>query len=268
MKIRKKYSIILVFIILLNNVLIYGKTGEADMIGPMPQRQEERVATVATPVPSATPAPSETPVPSVTPVPSAIPVPSETPAPSPEEADQGTLTKPDHPDAVSHDKLIFIGDSRTEGIRDAVQDDSIWSCLSSMGYTWMTTTGVPQIEDEIENNTAVIILMGVNDPFQVNNYINYINEKAAQWAALGAKTYFVSVGPVQSDPYVTNKEIESFNAAMQANLVNVTYIDIYTYLMEDGFSTLDGTHYPADVSIKIYNYILEHLEESGSGIWG
>ena len=98
MKIRKKYSIILVFIILLNNVLIYGKTGEADMIGPMPQRQEERVATVATPVPSATPAPSETPVPSVTPVPSAIPVPSETPAPSPEAADQGTLTKPDHPD--------------------------------------------------------------------------------------------------------------------------------------------------------------------------
>lgn len=48
-------------------------------------------------------------------------------------ASQGTLTKPDHPDTVEADKRIFIGDSRTEGLRDAVQDDSIWSCLSSMG---------------------------------------------------------------------------------------------------------------------------------------
>ena len=41
--------------------------------------------------------------------------------------DQGTLSKPDHPDTVSADKLIFIGDSRTEGLRDAVNDDSVWS---------------------------------------------------------------------------------------------------------------------------------------------
>ena len=61
--------------------------------------------------------------------------------------EEGMLTKPDHPDAVSHDKLIFIGDSRTEGMRDAVQDGNIWSCKSAMGYTWMADTGVPQIED-------------------------------------------------------------------------------------------------------------------------
>ena len=67
-----------------------------------------------------------------------------------ENQEEGTLSKPDHPDTVSADKLIFIGDSRTEGIRDAVQDDSVWSCLSSMGYDWMVSTGVPQVEDEIE----------------------------------------------------------------------------------------------------------------------
>ena len=43
--------------------------------------------------------------------------------------------------------------------RQAVNDDSIWSCLSSMGYDWMVSTGVPQVEDQIEDNTAVIILM-------------------------------------------------------------------------------------------------------------
>ena len=166
------------------------------------------------------------------------------------------------------DDAVFIGDSRTEGLRDAVNDDSIWSCLSSMGYDWMVSTGVPQVEDQIEDNTAVIILMGVNDLYHVNDYISYINSKAAEWGNRGAQTYFVSVGPVQNDPYCSNAEIESFNAAMQANLSGVTYIDVYSHLVSEGFSTVDGTHYPDSVSVDIYNYILDHLEEQRSGIWG
>ena len=184
-----------------------------------------------------------------------------------ENQEEGTLSKPDHPDTVSADKLIFIGDSRTEGIRDAVQDDSVWSCLSSMGYDWMVSTGVPQVEDEIEDNTAVIILMGVNDLYHVNDYLSYINEKAVEWSDLGAQTYFVSVGPVENDPYASNTEIESFNSAMEANLSGVTYIDVYSHLVTDGFSTVDGI-YPDSVSVDIYNYILDHLEEQRSGIWG
>ena len=142
------------------------------------------------------------------------------------------------------------------------------SCLSSMGYDWMVSTGVPQVEDQIEDNTAVIILMGVNDLYHVNDYISYINSKAAEWGNRGAQTYFVSVGPVQNDPYCSNAEIESFNAAMQANLSGVTYIDVYSHLVSEGFSTVDGTHYPDSVSVDIYNYILDHLEEQRSGIWG
>ena len=211
-----------------------------------------------------------TPVPTATPKPTAAPEPTATPQPAADQdpADQGTLSKPNHPDTISADKLVFIGDSRTEGIRDAVNDDSVWSCLSSMGYDWMVSTGVPQVEDQIEDNTAVIILMGVNDLYQVNNYISYINSKAAEWSDRGAQTYFVSVGPVQNDPYASNAEIENFNTAMQTNLTGVTYIDVYSYLVTNGFSTVDGIHYPNSVSIDIYNYILDHLEEQRSGIWG
>ena len=132
----------------------------------------------------------------------------------------------------------------------------------------LVSTGVPQVEDQIEDNTAVIILMGVNDLYHVNDYISYINSKAAEWGNRGAQTYFVSVGPVQNDPYCSNAEIESFNAAMQANLSGVTYIDVYSHLVSEGFSTVDGTHYPDSVSVDIYNYILDHLEEQRSGIWG
>lgn len=57
--------------------------------------------------------------------------------------------------------------------------------------------GVPQVrEDQIEDNTAFIILMGVNDLYHVNDYISYINSKAAEWGNRGAQTYFaLSVGP-------------------------------------------------------------------------
>lgn len=214
---------------------------------------------------------SVTPKPSVSVKPekksSPTPTPTSLPAPtvSPEE---GTISRPAETEASQKDKLIFVGDSRTEGIRDAVHDDSIWSCLSSMGYDWMVSTGVPQIEAEIVDNTSVIILMGVNDVQNLNKYVQYINEKAKEWTDRGASTYFVSVGPVENDPYVTNEQIESFNAAMKANLLGVTYIDVYSHLVETGYSTVDGTHYPEAVSVEIYNYILDNLEETTGGIWG
>ena len=226
---------------------------------------------ILTVTPTPTVKPTQTPISTPEPVPTQKP--TSTPIPDTAEkdvsdpADQGTLSRPDHPDTISADKLVFIGDSRTEGLRDAVRDDSVWSCLSSMGYDWMVSTGVPQVEDQIEDNTAVIILMGVNDLYHVNDYISYINSKAAEWGNRGAQTYFVSVGPVQNDPYCTNGEIESFNAAMQANLSGATYIDVYSHLVSEGFSTVDGIHYPDSVSIDIYNYILDHLEEQSSGIW-
>ena len=185
-------------------------------------------------------------------------------------SEQGTLSAPSHPIDTPVEKKIFIGDSRTVDIMNAVQNqaDAVWSCKVSMGYDWMVKEGIPAVEDQIENNTAVIILLGVNDVYNISNYISYINQKAAEWAAIGAKTYFVSVGPVVSDPYVTNVEIEAFNTSLQNSLSGVTYIDIYTYLTTNGFTTADGLHYTDDVSLSIYNYIVDNLQASRSGIWG
>lgn len=181
--------------------------------------------------------------------------------------DEGTISKPSHEEEANA-SLIFIGDSRTEDIRDAVSDDSIWCCKAGAGYEWMSSEGVPSIEARIGDDTAVIILMGVNDVNQVTNYVNYINVKANEWADLGAKTYFVSVGPVESDPYATNSQIEKFNSLMEANLMGVTYIDLYSHLVEIGYQTVDGSHYTPEVSAEIYNFVLDNLDESSGGMWG
>ena len=93
-------------------------------------------------------------------------------------------------------KKIFIGDSRTVHMKLAVNSKDIWSCKSAMGLDWMKSTGVPNVENQITTGTAVIILMGVNDLFNADKYITYINQKTSEWRNKGARVYFVSVNPI------------------------------------------------------------------------
>lgn len=157
---------------------------------------------------------------------------------------------------------IFIGDSRTVGMHSAVRNNQndIWSCLSSQGLSWMKKTGVPQIEDKIGKNTAVIILMGVNDLGNVDKYITYINQQESKWRKKGAKTYFVSVMPTDGNRSDLNTKINSFNKKMKNNLSKkVQYIDANSYLKSKGFKTTDGLHYTNDTYQKIYQYIQTKL---------
>ena len=115
--------------------------------------------------------------------------------------------------------MVYIGDSRTEGLRDVNSDSkNTFICLSSMGYDWMLSTAFPQAESYASSGTAFVILMGVNDLYHQNSYISAINQKAAEWKKKGAVVYFASVGPVQNDPYTSNSEIESFNRALKNGL--------------------------------------------------
>lgn len=155
--------------------------------------------------------------------------------------------------------LIFVGDSRTVGMQSAVGGNDTWSGKVSAGLDWMKSTGVPNIEGKIGRGSAVIILMGVNDLYQSDNYISYINEKASAWSAKGARTYFVSVNPTDGSYSNLNSDIDSFNQKLKKGLSNASYIDSNSYLKSNGYSTKDGLHYTNDTYNKIYNYIKSHL---------
>ena len=179
-------------------------------------------------------------------------------------------------------KRIWVGDSRTvqmyiyvnnagwstavtsalsSGTTDGRGD--LWSCKGSMGYSWMVTQGVSNIEASIGNGTAIIILMGVNDcaySGQSRQYASYINNKAAIWSNRGARTYFVSIMPTNGSYQSFNSTIVAFNANIRPLLSNnVQYIDAYSYLTSTGFGTTDGLHYDGNTYQKIYQYIINHL---------
>lgn len=168
--------------------------------------------------------------------------------------------------------MVFIGDSRTVGMKSAVQDsDSSWSAKVSSGLAWMKSTGVTQIESKIKENTVVFILMGINDMTYVpaSSYTSYINEKATQWKAKGAVTCFVSINPLGSS-YVgtlSNTAIQKYNQEIRSGLsANVKYVDTYSQLIGSVKST-DGLHYTADTYKQLYA-ILKSVAESSITVTG
>ena len=166
-------------------------------------------------------------------------------------------------------QTVFIGDSRTVGMKSAVGNDgNLWSAKVGMGYSWMKNTGVPQVEANINANTDVVILMGVNDVRSLsytNKYVSYLNDKAATWTALGANVYYVSVNPMafetSSYPGITNSLIESWNTRMKQGLsANITYIDTYSKVLGQ-VSSSDGIHYSRSSYKTIYALINQSIIE-------
>ena len=162
---------------------------------------------------------------------------------------------------VSGSSAIMLGDSRCVQMKSHVgEGKDVWSCKGSMGLKWMKDTGIPNIQSKIGKGSKIVIMMGVNDLYQPEAYISFINQKANEWANKGAKTYFVSVNPVDGSYSNLTSKITSFNSKLKNGLnSNVKYIDTYSYLISSGFNTSDGLHYKSDTSRKIYNYIKSNI---------
>lgn len=172
---------------------------------------------------------------------------------------------------------ILIGDSRTLGMylslygdvgNDLLASDAkgnIWSAKGGAGYSWMVSTGVPRIESRIGSDTAVVILMGINGYLtnqERNQYLSYINGKAAGWVARGASVYYAAVCPVGthpgdgvSGPDSNTGNISAWNNGMRAGLSsNVSYLDTYGAIINN-YRSSDGVHYDTGTYLRLYSYI-------------
>ena len=170
-------------------------------------------------------------------------------------------------------RTVFIGDSRTVGMEMSCggMPEEYWSSKTAMGYSWMVNSGIPNVENLIGPDTDVVILMGVNDLGNVYQYVDYINMKAAEWKKLGARTFFVSVTPVDDrrSPNAKNARIESFNAYAIENFQDVYYIDAYNRIRYS-YGSPDGIHYDSATYREIYRIIEFSLYQGWyeqDGLW-
>ena len=176
----------------------------------------------------------------------------------------------------SNETTIFLGDSRTVQMYAYITGDwnganyssggahvvgnDVFIAQSGKGLEWMKNVGIPAAQSYYSTSTNLVILMGVNDLSNVDNYINYVKSIASSVNSTGTRIYFDSVNPCDKQMSSWNSSINSFNNKIKNELSGVaTYIDSNSYLTSNGFSTLNdnypGLHYTKDTSNKIYNYI-------------
>lgn len=174
------------------------------------------------------------------------------------ETQQNTQVAQVEPHAAG---IIFVGDSRTVQMHEAVGDDgNVWICQNSKGYAWLEATAIERINNNVGQGTKIIINLGVNDPGNWKNYAELINSYLPSWTQAGATVYYALVGPVWENPYTTDEQVKVFNSSILGVLdPSVHILDEYNFLVNNGYRLVDGLHYDAATYQAIYSFYLSSV---------
>ncbi len=165
--------------------------------------------------------------------------------------------------AVPAHSYIFVGDSRTVSMGNAVQDSCTYIGKDGEGYRWFSSDGVIELTATLENDPTqtVVYNLGVNDPENASLYVELYQSIARQYT--DTPFYYLSVNPLSDDAdcNTTNDMIQEFNQTLK-NAFPEHYLDCYSYLTEQGFTTVDGLHYDNNTSNMIHNYVVNQISKA------
>lgn len=163
-------------------------------------------------------------------------------------------------------RFIFVGDSRTVGMEEAIHkvsssDRCTFIGKVGEGYHWLVNDGIEQLRSVLASDpdATVIFNLGVNDLDEIALYLDFYPQIFAEQAE--ASFYIMSVNPVgDACAGASNEEIQNFNAKLEEAFPR-QYLDCYDYLEEHGFSTVDELHYTDDTYCTIHDYVVNLLTE-------
>ena len=164
--------------------------------------------------------------------------------------------------------VIFVGDSRTGQMANAVGGTAAWpgtafvACFGG-GVDWLSTAQAKKDVDQYVTPGSVIILnYGVNDLSRHNDYITTINRYAQDWISKGATVYFASVGPVGENEYgKRNWAVEYFNNQLNNRLdARIGRLNLYVFLTGSGYTTqADGLHYDGATYAAMVRFLMQSI---------
>lgn len=197
------------------------------------------------------------------------------------------------PDLNLYGGVILIGDSRTVRMRQALAAQNCGANMngvrfvsaSGQGLKWFKDEGYYHLINQIKHiqvssakPIAVVFNLGVNDLYRISDYVTYMNELAPELKKMNCKLYYMSVNPINSvmiektGRLSLRKEadVREFNDRIRTGLNDYTYIDTYSWLMQSGFGTSNGTngkdsseddglHYTVKTYKRIYDYCLRYV---------
>lgn len=172
------------------------------------------------------------------------------------------------PIPVGSGNVIFVGDSRTGQMANAVGGTAAWpgtafvACFGG-GVDWLSTAQAKKDVDQYVTPGSVIILnYGVNDLSRHNDYIATINRYAQDWISKGATVYFASVGPVGENEYgKRNWAVEYFNNQLNNRLdARIGRLNLYVFLTGSGYTTqADGLHYDGATYAAMFRFLMQSI---------
>ena len=162
---------------------------------------------------------------------------------------------------INPSNITIVGDSRMVGLcQNNWYKSEGGTCIAkiSMGYKWLNETAVNEVNKlPFDNRKYIVSNLGVNDLYNVNNYISkYQNLAVNDWK--DSTIFLVSVNPTTDKESYLNSKIDEFNANVYAAFLgynNVAYCDTNSYLKQNGFQSFDGMHYKENTSKVIYSQI-------------
>lgn len=184
-------------------------------------------------------------------------------------------------------RIIFVGDSRTTGLQDALRKEFgssvtknvYFVCKFGSGLSWLKSSGEQKLMQLAKKNTAVIFNHGVNDLKKANEYISYMKQVGVKLRKRGCTLYYMSVNPfnkLEITAFGLHKRKEDEHHIIQFNRQIRTalcrkgfyhYLDSYSYLLQNGYGTRevkhrdDGIHYTAKTYKRIYEFCLRKLSQ-------
>ncbi len=205
---------------------------------------------------------------------------------------------------LPYDRVYMIGDSRFVHMAQHITAALGKSTLSSitfiskgrMGLSWFNNTAKSTLVKKIKQQDstaplAVVFNLGVNDLKHAKDSTINVKALARKYASslknlckllkgCNVTFYLVSVNPFNAKTSAIYKEksyftrsfrqLRQFNALLKKNLEGrYTYIDTYSYLMKNGYSTCrngkdDGVHFCSETSLAIFAQILDAFPKTVS----
>ncbi len=173
-------------------------------------------------------------------------------------------------------QIIWVGDSRTLGLRDALHktdrvDDDIFVGKVGEGVHWFQEEGIQEMDKAIREHPdlPVVMNLGVNDPQLADEYIETYRDVFKAYP--DTTFYILSVNPLDEEFLIEDglvedavfEDINSLNVArMNVRLkeeFESRYIDSASYLKSDGFDTVDGLHFSTQTYLKIHDFVVKKL---------
>ena len=173
-------------------------------------------------------------------------------------------------------RIIFVGESRTLGMRDALHragrtDDDIFIGKVGEGVRWFIEEGMSEMDDAIEEypDLPVVFNLGVNDPTEIDDYI------VTYWDCIrnhpDTDFYILSVNPIDEEfllesetaveevlDMINNLNIAKLNLRLKDEFTR-RYLDSASFLKSDGFETVDGLHFNTKTYLKIHDFVVNEL---------